>query len=437
MRSSTQQTIVALAIGVIAAGGLNHGVSARTTSPQVLPASGDLHRNASGVTSPSSYTVTRFAGGSATTKTAPDDIATMGGLIYVAFANGVNKETGAPGPLGANSTVAAYDSNGAQVATYAIAGKCDGLTADPANNRLLATVNEDGNTSMFVIHPGATPVHLTFTAGSYVADSTNPSAGPGAIDKDVRPPDPNPQGGTDAISVMNGQLFVSTSNPLNNAQPVLGSLTLNESAGTASVAPVLFGNATGTDGDANNTSPSPTINVADPDSNTPVPALAQRFGGSLLLVGESDRQLIFISNPGPSQTVQFLNVGAALGDTIFPTSAVGTLYVADTGANTVYAVTSSAWTVGQAIAASPIKSDSSAQAGGFVGSVDLFHGNITPMITGLKSPAGLLFVPGTPPQGYWQVASDGGIFPFGDAQGLGSTGGKTLNKPIVGMAAVT
>ncbi|GIU90491.1 MAG: hypothetical protein KatS3mg010_1590 [Acidimicrobiia bacterium] len=36
--------------------------------------------------------------------------------------------------------------------------------------------------------------------------------------------------------------------------------------------------------------------------------------------------------------------------------------------------------------------------------------------------------------GYWLVASDGGIFAFGDARFHGSTGGLTLNRPIVGMA---
>ena len=37
--------------------------------------------------------------------------------------------------------------------------------------------------------------------------------------------------------------------------------------------------------------------------------------------------------------------------------------------------------------------------------------------------------------GYWLVASDGGIFSFGDASFHGSTGAIALNRPIVGMAA--
>ena len=37
--------------------------------------------------------------------------------------------------------------------------------------------------------------------------------------------------------------------------------------------------------------------------------------------------------------------------------------------------------------------------------------------------------------GYWFVATDGGIFSYGNAQFYGSRGGQPLNKPIVGMAA--
>ena len=38
-------------------------------------------------------------------------------------------------------------------------------------------------------------------------------------------------------------------------------------------------------------------------------------------------------------------------------------------------------------------------------------------------------------KGYWLVASDGGIFNYGDAAFEGSAGGTSLNKPIVGMAS--
>ena len=38
-------------------------------------------------------------------------------------------------------------------------------------------------------------------------------------------------------------------------------------------------------------------------------------------------------------------------------------------------------------------------------------------------------------KGYWLVASDGGVFAFGDAGFFGLRGGQLLNSPIVGMAA--
>ena len=37
-------------------------------------------------------------------------------------------------------------------------------------------------------------------------------------------------------------------------------------------------------------------------------------------------------------------------------------------------------------------------------------------------------------KGYWLVASDGGIFTFGDANFSGSEGGVPLSRPIVGVA---
>jgi Squalene-hopene cyclase C-terminal domain len=49
--------------------------------------------------------------------------------------------------------------------------------------------------------------------------------------------------------------------------------------------------------------------------------------------------------------------------------------------------------------------------------------------------AGLAFPWGTSGHGYWEVASDGGLFAFGDASFYGSMGGKPLSRPVVGIAA--
>jgi hypothetical protein len=249
---------------------------------------------------------------------------------------------------------------------------------------------------MYVIHPGnPTPVHLTYTAASFGA---NPSVagvlgGPG-IDKDVRSGDPNPQGGTDSIVAYNGNFYVATSNPTDNTQPVLGLLTVNEQAGTAAVTAALLGNAAATPLNPKDPNASATaLNIGDPDSTAVVPASVPTVGGALLLVGEGDRQLAFTSTPGQAGGVKFLSVGSSLGDIVFPSQAAGTLYITDTDRNAIYAVSSSNWPVGAAIAASPIK-DNQAQAGGFVATLDLTTGNETPLISGMQSPAGLLFVAG-------------------------------------------
>ena len=61
-----------------------------------------------------------------------------------------------------------------------------------------------------------------------------------------------------------------------------------------------------------------------------------------------------------------------------------------------------------------------------------FHGS-TGTIRLNRPVVGMAATPGG--QGYWLVASDGGIFSFGDAAFHGSTGAIRLNQPVVGMAA--
>ncbi len=61
----------------------------------------------------------------------------------------------------------------------------------------------------------------------------------------------------------------------------------------------------------------------------------------------------------------------------------------------------------------------------FYGSTGAIHLN-QPIVNMESTPDGL---------GYWLVASDGGVFTFGNAKFLGSAGAIHLNKPVVGMSA--
>ena len=61
----------------------------------------------------------------------------------------------------------------------------------------------------------------------------------------------------------------------------------------------------------------------------------------------------------------------------------------------------------------------------FYGSTGAIHLN-RPIVGMARTPSG---------HGYWLVASDGGIFSFGDAHFYGSTGAMHLNRPIVGMSS--
>ena len=69
-------------------------------------------------------------------------------------------------------------------------GKCDGLTADPYNGLLVATVNEDAHSSLYTIDP---------SRGRVVHYAYNEPL--------------SHHGGTDAISFDNGLMLISASAP--------------------------------------------------------------------------------------------------------------------------------------------------------------------------------------------------------------------------------
>lgn len=237
----------------------------------------------------------------------PDDVTFIGPHIFVGFQNGVPSDGPAPGTP-QQSTLVEMKPSGEIEQTWNITGKIDGLGADPADSRVVLTVNEDSNSSMYTVSLDGAVQHYTY-------DEALPHGG-----------------GTDAVSVFHGAIYTSASNP--SGGPALYRITLKD-GGVAHVEDT----AVNTDSAATvaNAGQSGTTQLAltDPDSDTVVPANAGRFGGDFMLDAQGDQQAVFAPSLAPGAPLQVLNLGQSVDDTTFATHNGGKLVVTDSHADTV------------------------------------------------------------------------------------------------------
>jgi len=140
-------------------------------------------------------------------------------------------------------------------------------------------------------------------------------------------------------------------------------------------------------------------------------------------------------NPANGGTVQQVSVGGQANH--FPTPSVGDGLLLSPSTDRVYAFSGSFGSPGPPSPPPPAPPNSSywtvASDGGIFSFGNAqFWGSTGAMV--LNRPiVGMATTPSH--NGYWLVASDGGIFSFGNAQFWGSTGALRLNSPVVGMAA--
>jgi hypothetical protein len=301
------------------------------------------------------YTI--FATGTDVKATGPDSITVGRHSVWVSFTNGANST----GQGGGKSTIVQYDFEGHVQHQYSIAGSVDGLKQDPRSGVVWALQNQDGNSTLTLIDS---------------EDGTVSSPLDYAVKSDAH--------GYDDVVFLGKQVFLSYTNPALATDATIQ--LLENRSSPLKVTPVLTMGTTGTDlatGQKNK----PTTQ-SDPDSLKSTPS------GGLMLTSGADGQLIFVEHPGkPNQTVAFLTLldpssGKAvsgLDDALFVTAEKGTFYLTDTGNNRVLTFQAEDLTPGSLFAC--------------VGSlnqfvkVDLKTGFVTALVTHLKGPHGLAFVP--------------------------------------------
>jgi len=293
-------------------------------------------------------------------------------LVWTAYQNGINPN-GTPGTTGGptNSTVVGYDpALGVLVKAISVPGKVDGLTADPAHDRLIATVNEDDNSAINVINPATG----TVTTYSY---SPNPAV--------------SGNGGTDSVAIWNGMIYTTHSNPNDTTQSTEYLVTLHPVTHVAQLTPIFYDNSWATA----NGGATVRLTLTDPDTNSVMPTVSPRFAGDLATVSQGDGKVIFAHAFGAGVFLHELNLTDNVSGNLPPidgfavaTSGAGTLYVVDAKAGTITALSTAGWPAGTVFVGEP-----SDNGNPLIGTLNLFSGKISPLGNHFGSPKGLLFVP--------------------------------------------
>ena len=259
----------------------------------------------------------------------PDDIAQLGRGILIGFQNGVGAKGEASSSGNLDSTIVEIDRDGHEIAQWDVAGKVDGLGADAATGVVIATVNEDANSSLFTIDPSASTSAEQLTHFQFNIPLVH-------------------DGGSDAVTVEHDQILVSASAPGTTGAPApqptypaMYAVTLHASAHLAAVVPVF--NDEDTAVVANLDSPqlgsSTALALTDPHSNAVVP-FGARFGGDVMLTSQGDLLQLYISDAGSAhQHLSVLNLTQSVDDTVWPENNDEVLYATDSANDTVDAIT--------------------------------------------------------------------------------------------------
>jgi hypothetical protein len=303
----------------------------------------------------------------------PDDLTSLGKDLFVSFQNGV-PSTGGTAGTPSQSTVVEFTAAGRVERTWQLTGKCDGLTAHPARHQILATVNEDGNSSLYTLPAGGgAAVHYSYDAS------------------------PLPHGGgTDSITIYHGRIFVAASAPASGG-PALYEITLAHGVAHLAAAP-FYDSSSATVANSGGKGATVHLALTDPDSSTVVPRQSARFAGDFMLDSQGDQQAIFAAHLGAAdQKLQVLNLSQSIDDTAFATGDDGVLVTDDSASDSVLIISGrfGSGTAYTAVTPGNANSAPANPAPNYLGTLDLRTGTVAAVTTAGQAfaPHSLIYLP--------------------------------------------
>jgi hypothetical protein len=319
----------------------------------------------------------------------PDDITSFDGDLFTTFQNGVGPQGQASPDGNRDSTIVEFTQGGQVLRQWDLRGKCDGLTANPATGQVMATINEDANSSL---------------------DSIDFWTGRVTDYRYSKQPLPH-HGGTDAISFYRGQMLISASAPgtsgasaPNPAYPAVYSVSLHPGNQVAYVHALFYDEAGATAANGPQAGKTVKLGLADPDSNEDVPRSAPRFAGDFMLTSQGDKEQLYVYGAGTwYQHLSVLRLSQSVDDTAWATSWHGTFFAASTGTDAIDAVSGTFWPGTVFVAVTPCDANGAPAAcpgpgypPNYLGQLNMYTGQISAVSLHGPSlePQGMIFLPG-------------------------------------------
>jgi hypothetical protein len=306
------------------------------------------------------------------------------GDLFVGCSNGVlsNGRGGPPNRKADMSTMLEYTTAGKYVKRWSVANQIAGMAGEPLHRRILMPLDSAANSQLVFVDPN---IVGSFAEIQY-AYSPSPQSASAAKPLYTG-------GGTQSVVVdSKDDIFVTASHPRRHGATASFKVVLTPpngpppAKGTAALSPTFSDDATAANG--NTGKGRVKLALRQIDANAIVPTSSRRYGGDYVVDDQATRQLVFSSKVTAGQGLTVLKTTLGLRDIRWATSKGGTFYLIRLGTQKPLAKASLYKVTGPFVKGAAYATTSH----GELVRVNLSNGKLTPIVRGLGTGVGLVYV---------------------------------------------